>query len=230
MPEISFVCGATEHGIIAEPQPANHVIQEWYKKLPTVDQAEKTVSNSAKTVKTCMPFLDAMTLGYILPVPIDITFDVGGGGRTLSSNYRYPRDGIVSVHHDYQIKGHPKEGQTVVKILTLWAIHTPPGWSCLIVPPLNRPGLPLEPVAGVIDTDTLRTYIVIPCFINLADGLHDIPRGTPLAQVIPFERRETELVVRAGSEEENMIASKQVGLILADSGGYRKHIRAKDRG
>ena len=229
-PTITFVCAANDYGIIAEPQPAKHVMQDWYRKLPPVDPEHKTISVSGKTVKLCMPFFDALALGFVLPVPFDFSVEVSGGGAAAHCHYRYPKGGILSYHHAHQIKGHPRADRPILKVLTLWAIHTPPGWSCLIVPPLNRPGLPLEVVSGVIDTDTLRTYVLLPCFITLPDGLHDIAKGTPLAQVIPFLRVEHELMVRAETDAEGEAASMQVGLVMAESGAYRKHIRAKERG
>ena len=227
---MTFTCGAAEYGVIAEPQPAKQVLQDWYRKLPAIDPEHRTVFDMAKTVKTCMPFLDALGLGFILPVPVDFSLEVMGNGTQIQSYYRYPREGILSQHNDYQIKGHPRANQPVLKVLTLWEITTPPGWSCLVVPPLNRPGLPLEAASGVIDTDVLHTHIVIPCFINLPDGLHDIAKGTPLAQVIPFTRNEIAMVARAGTAAEYETASKQAALVLSEGAAYRKHLRAKERG
>ena len=47
-----------------QPIPIKLNIPEWYKKLKhSVDK---------RTVKGCMPFLDSMSTGYLLKVPIDI--------------------------------------------------------------------------------------------------------------------------------------------------------------
>ena len=45
------------------PIPTKLNIPEWYKKL------DHTIFN--KTVKGCMPFLDSLTLGYLLKMPQD---------------------------------------------------------------------------------------------------------------------------------------------------------------
>ena len=44
------------------PKPAGHFVPEEYKKMPRFTDNSKLQS----TVKTCIPFLDAMTCGYII--------------------------------------------------------------------------------------------------------------------------------------------------------------------
>jgi len=53
------------------PKPANHFVPEEYKKL----ERHKRGDLQAPTVKTCMPFLDAMTAGYIIPFDQDYVID-----------------------------------------------------------------------------------------------------------------------------------------------------------
>ena len=45
------------------PIPSKVNIPEWYKKL--------LHHNTKLTVKGCMPFLDTLTAGYILKMPVD---------------------------------------------------------------------------------------------------------------------------------------------------------------
>jgi hypothetical protein len=45
------------------PTPAKLNIPEWYKNL--------THTPIQKTIKGCMPFLDTLTTGYILKMPVD---------------------------------------------------------------------------------------------------------------------------------------------------------------
>ena len=45
------------------PIPSRINIPEWFKKLEH--------NNANKTVKGCMPFLDSLTAGYILKMPVD---------------------------------------------------------------------------------------------------------------------------------------------------------------
>lgn len=83
-----------------------------------------------------------------------------------------------------------------MKFHNYWTIQTPPGWSCLFVAPLNRPALPVEILAGVVDTDTYASLINFPFIATGADGVHVIEKGTPLVQIIPFRRSEAELELR----------------------------------
>ena len=95
---------------------------------------------------------------------------------------------MVSNHGPHQVAGNPKEPSPPCKFHNYWTIRTPPGWSCLFVPPLNRSGQPFECVAGVVDTDTYAAHIHFPFFATAPDGLYIIEKGTPLVQIIPFRR------------------------------------------
>jgi hypothetical protein len=84
-----------------------------------------------------------------------------------------------------------------------WTIRTPPGWSCLFVPPLNRPNGVFEVLSGFVDTDTYVAPVNFPFVAIADDGVHTLPKGTPLIQVIPFLRDEgVEGVVRVESDDE----------------------------
>ena len=65
---ISFLCDPDDLGVIAEPFQAKAHLPDWFRKLPAVDKAELGVGANGQTVKRCMPFLDAMTLGWIIPL------------------------------------------------------------------------------------------------------------------------------------------------------------------
>ena len=60
---IRFLCKPEDHGVIAEPVPAKTVLPDWFRKLPAVDKQHASATNNGLTVKRCMPFLDAMTIG-----------------------------------------------------------------------------------------------------------------------------------------------------------------------
>jgi hypothetical protein len=69
-----------------------------------------------------------------------------------------------------------------------WVMETPPGYSCLITHPLNRFDLPFFTMSGIVDTDQYNFLPVnLPFFLK--EGFEGIiPKGTPIAQVIPFKR------------------------------------------
>ena len=74
-----------------------------------------------------------------------------------------------------------------------WIIETPPEYSTLFLPPINRLEIPIIPLVGLVDTDTYFNNVNIP-FIHTAmqpdEEKHIIPAGTPICQVIPFKREE----------------------------------------
>ena len=131
------------------------------------------------------------------------------------------------MHQSFQIRGHPREGNLVLRMFMFWAVHTPPGYSVLVTAPFNRTDLPFEPLTGVIDTDRSNSILHLPMFCNLPDGMHVIEKGTPVAQVIPFKREEFAVSVRKESPEETAASFQQLKLLMSKSGGYRKYLRAK---
>ena len=56
---------------IPSPFPASKGVPDWMKHLSP--EAER---KDYQTVKRCIPFLDAMTAGYIIPLPFDLTLAI----------------------------------------------------------------------------------------------------------------------------------------------------------
>src|SRR5687768_12165698 len=94
-PVIEFQIRADLKDDVPRPYPAKSAIPDWYRNMPT-----EAATPGFSTVKRCPPFLDAMTAGYIIPVPTDITLSVhaggsggggGGGGIDIEiANFRSP--------------------------------------------------------------------------------------------------------------------------------------------
>ena len=150
---IRFLCKPEDHGVIAEPVPAKTVLPDWFRKLPAVDKQHASATNNGLTIKRCMPFLDAMTSGWILPLAATVRLEIKNEGSTVDAGWEFDRP-MVSNHGAHQVAGNPREPRPPCKFHNYWSIRTPPGWSCLFVPPLNRAGQPFECVAGIVDTDT----------------------------------------------------------------------------
>ena len=92
----------------------------------------------------------------------------------------------------------------IYKILSPWIITTPPGYSCLFVPPLNNRDDRFEIVAGIVDTDTYPYSVNFPFVLN-GDKYKTlktiIKRGTPIAQVIPFKRSSWKMEINEIEDE-----------------------------
>ena len=193
------------------PEPIKTNIPEWFKKL------EHNYSN--KTVKGCMPFLDALTAGYLIRMPQDlyIEHNIEKDGKRgtymkwaleeklhhLDITRLNLNTNRVDVHPTKQLEGSPliekNKNLFFLKIYNPWRIKTPSGYSCIIMPPLNNKDDRFEIISGIVDTDMYPREINFPFVINgdkypvLKDT---IKKGTPLAQIIPFRREEWKSVVK----------------------------------
>jgi hypothetical protein len=227
-PEITFRCTPEDEGVIAPPVPAKTVLPEWFRKLPAVDAERVTATDNGLTVKRCMPFLDAMTTGWILPVAATVRLDIKDDGRTVEAGWEFDKV-MVSNHNPYQIAGHAQEPRPPCKLHNYWTIATPPGWSCLFVPPLNRTNAIVSVLAGVVDTDSYQSLIHFPFIATAPDGVYTLEKGTPLVQVIPFLRDAAAMHgdVRAETRIEADARAKILRHTKAGEGWYRKEARAR---
>jgi hypothetical protein len=227
-PQLIFRCAAEDDGVIAKPYPAKTALPDWFRKLQPIDKERVTASDNGLTIKRCMPFLDAMTTGWIIPVAATVRLEISDGGRTVNAGWEFDKT-LVSNHHPYQIAGNPTEPRPPCKMHNFWTIETPPGWSCLFVPPLNREKPVLEVLAGVVDTDTYQSLINFPFIATAPDGVYTLEKGEPLVQVIPFRRdvASVETVIRAETAEEEARRTKILRHTQAAEGWYRKEARAK---
>lgn len=105
-----------------------------------------------------MPFLDAMTIGWLLPLAATARLNISDGGKKVDAGWDFDQT-LVSFHAAHQVKGNPWIGLPPRKFHNFWTIETPPGWSCLFINPLNRPNNVFEVLASVVDTDTYRSPI-----------------------------------------------------------------------
>ena len=227
-PKITFTCQPEDHGVIAPPVPAKAWLPDWFRRLPAVDESVTGLNNTGLTVKRCMPFLDAMTTGWIIVLPATLRLEISEDGTCVDSGWDFDRP-LVASHGAHQVKGNPFAPRPPCKFLNYWTIATPPGWSCLFVQPLNRPNGVFEVVSGIVDTDTYRSPIHFPFFATGPDGLHVIEKGSPLVQVIPFRRDTTDLAadIRAETRDEAATRQKVLRNTQASEGWYRTAARAK---
>ena len=226
---IAFRCAPEDFGVIAPPVPAKHVMPDWFKRLPPVAKNALSPTNNAITVKRCMPFLDAMTFGWIVPLAATVRMEIGDGGANIECGWDFDKE-MVSPHSVAQVEGHPRLPAPPMKFHNYWTIATPPGWSCLFIPPLNRPNAVFEAAAGIVDTDTYQSLIHFPFFALAPDGIHVVEKGTPIVQVIPFRRDCSALGITADIRSETESEAGERERIrrstMAGAGWYREEARA----
>ena len=116
------------------PKPASRFIPDEFKKLSRFYEGNL----HDPTIKTCMPFLDSMTAGYIIQFDQDYVIDPKDTDFSVTPANR--EEGGIDYHNKTQLpeKWHSTTGQAAGKFINKWLIKTPPGYSCLFVKPMNR--------------------------------------------------------------------------------------------
>ena len=196
---IRFLCDPKNEGVIAPPVPARSYLPDWFRKLPAVTPDALATDSTGLTIKRCMPFLDAMTTGWILTLPATLRMEISDEGKTVDTGWDFDQ-ALTSNHGMHQVKGNPFGDCPPCKFHNFWTIITPPGWSCLFINPMNRPNGVFEIVSGIVDTATYRSQVHFPFFATGPDGLHIIAKGSPFAQVIPFRRDSTGITAEIRAE------------------------------
>jgi Family of unknown function (DUF6065) len=226
-PVIEFLCRPEDEGIVPEPVPAGSVLPTWFRKLPGVDTSQVSATNNGLTVKRCLPFVDVMAAGWIIPLAAPVRLEISDGGRSITAGWEFDRE-LVSNHGSFQIAGSPWEPHPPMKFHNYWTIRTPKGWSCLFLPPVNRPNGLIEVLSGLVDTDTYASPVNFPFVATAPDGVHTLERGTPLVQIVPFRRSDIalEASIRAETDEEGRVREHIRRGTHAEQGWYRRHSRA----
>ena len=184
-------------GHIPHPKPATHFIPEAFKKFKTGE-----IPND--TVKSCMPFLDSLVSGYIIPTPaaIKATYYMEQEVETLKLDIPNPLTKFPNLTHLVGLSSHsPKQFPSsmmhdkaliphVFKFHNPWKIKTPPGYSCLFTQPFNK-NSDWKIIDGIVDTDNFELEINFPFFWTKPLELNEeynVNSGAPMVQVIPFKR------------------------------------------
>lgn len=168
--------------------PAYQKIPKWFKDIPSTNHPMR-LGRSASTVKKCVPFIDALSAGYIVTAPSDIAIKIIDGVQRTQS-FVGIQDPLLEGDEPHRTEGMPVPkgyGTTILRALVHPTVITPPDYSVLVTHPFNRYDLPFLTLSGIIDSDNLH----IPLSVNLYlrddfEGI--IEKGTPLAQVMPFKR------------------------------------------
>jgi hypothetical protein len=171
-------------------QPTKNNIPEWYKKI-SPHSADKIRLGRIKehSVKKCIPFLDSLNLGYVVTTPGDIFVEQMPEGVVVEWTIEGPlliKSRAAGLNQDIPVP------MGCDKTHFLWSLPTsfqiPKGYSALITHPLNRHDLPFITLSGVIDGGDFIMHPGgnLPFFMsNTFRGV--IPKGTPIAQIIPFK-------------------------------------------
>lgn len=203
------------------------MMPSWLRQLPGIDRSQLSATNNGLTVKRCLPFSDAMSTGWMIPLAVPVRLEISEGGRTVTAGWEFDRE-MVSTHGGFQIAGSPFEPYPPMKFHNYWTIRTPPGWSCLFLPPINRPNGIFEVLSGLVDTDAYTAPVNFPFLATASDGVYALKKGMPLVQVIPLRRVDTVLdaSIRAESMREGEDRERIRRGTLSEHGWYQRHARS----
>lgn len=228
MKEINFYHEFSDS--VTNPKPSLLSVPKAFKGL---EKRLKGIINQS-TVKACMPFLDAYTIGYHIFLPYDVCFIVKKENEKKTLNM-YTHDAvqhhqIVTTHSDDQVpselRNKKRTLETTLKFMNHWLIKTPLGYSCIITQPHNRPDLPFEIITGVVDTDTYDLNINFP-FYWIDDSIDKeiiITTDMPIAQIIPFKRENWKMKIENRPVQ---TMSKMLKFYRRINDNYLKHIWKK---
>jgi hypothetical protein len=172
---------------LEQPKPASAFIPDWYKNVESYIGGKKETDgqgNTKATIKKCMPVFDAITAGYIIISPADVLVTLKEGAQY----FEWANFGLISFHPIEQAPEHPaRKEHNYPKWNNPWSIKTPKGYSTMFVQPMHRESV-FTILPGIVDTDTYSSPVNFPFVVNDPNFEGIIPKGTPIAQVIPFKR------------------------------------------
>lgn len=183
------------------PEPGTKNVPDWYKSQPSISGLNPEIPENGTlrlSVKKCQAFFDAMAVGYILKVPVDIYIDTTDGKFEvqLPGEMQRFRAELIANHSTEQISHFPIDKSNycnqILRIHPTWMVSTPEGYSTLFMQPMHQEPSPLKAVEAIIDTDKFWSDGHLSFFVQKGfKGV--IKQGTPLAQVFPFKRDDWEM-------------------------------------
>lgn len=176
--------------VIDRAAPAKNFIPKWHRDMkPYHDEKIKIVNGESNaTPKKCVPMLDAMTAGYIVPLWTDVIIEENE--EDVSINWRVIADVFQGHGQSSTMVPAPKECYpTAFKYVSHLTVETPPGYSILVIPPAGHYDSPFFPLTAIIDSDKPNIDFAFPLWIKRGSaGI--IEKGTPVVQIIPFKRED----------------------------------------
>jgi hypothetical protein len=207
-PEVNFITTVPGLNLLKDclPKPAKEYIPQWWKETPTI-KTEKTWDGSIPgNMKVCPSFSDYFTKGYIVPMWVDSHLYYDSSNKdwkwaTADGKFIWESHGN-SQYLDYvDHKFLNKDSFFIFKIQLPWSIFTTKGYSLYQLPTFFHFNEDFSVVPGVRDTDIYHE-MSIQLLIHSDKKEIFIPRGTPLAQYIPFKREKTKYNVREANKKD----------------------------
>lgn len=189
--KIEFIPSSKDvEDLVEMPTPAKFHMPEWYKHVMAppkdIDFDNPAPRKKIINLKSCTPFLDAMTTGFVQRTWSDLFIRKENG----MVRYHWPA-GPEMIGHREKVsiplsdEYHPLEFYWTVP----WIPKVPKGYSVLITQPFNRIDSSFTGLSAIIDADDFYHVGMgqYPCYLK-KDFEGIIPMGTPMFQITPFKR------------------------------------------
>jgi hypothetical protein len=231
------------HKNIDPPVPIKNLIPDWYRsgEIAVSADTRKVAKPGDKNIiggmKSCVPFLDAMLSGYAICLWEDLYIRTEDEVKEVYSvqknpytnQYEKKQEEIQMIDERLGDSGHtiPRPNGYCHNHMVFkgqWGVRLPKKWSLAITHPLNRFDLPFITTSGIVDSDEWWTGGNIPLFFQKNfEGV--IPKGTPVAQLIPIKRSSWISYVSELSVPRNTYMSEKVRSV--PMGWYKNNIWVK---
>lgn len=208
--------------LVDPPIPTRKNIPEWYKRIPLFRNNEQYQNDLGVglSVKACVPFLDALSCGYLITTSQDI--QVSQQSDTPRMSWRIQPDPLKErPGHEY-MPPPPGCHENQYAWSFPYGLNLPKGYSALITHPLNRNDLPFFTSSGVIDSGAIWGGSFSFWIKKDFEGI--IERGTPIVQIIPFKKENWESEMRYDLSKK---ADIEKGKVMRQKFGYKKNIYSR---
>lgn len=220
-----------------KPYPAVKQLPRWFMDASPYDPNHGLYPDDGKlhlrgmvpnfSFKKCVPMLDGLSLGYVIPLWADVMVEQING---FPSVFWKTTADIFTIHGESSRNIPAPVGYEAVvyKYNNCWIPETPKGYSSLIISPVGYNDLAFKAVPAVVDTDRSTLELVFPMWIKSGfEGV--VEKGTPMVQVIPFKRDDWESTFNyyEDNEYENIISQKNFNGTIV--GHYLKNHHSKKR-
>jgi hypothetical protein len=231
---VTFMIDKDLYGAVPEPYPASSDLPDWYKDIPMFATDEHGRDDKRHySIRGCKPFMQSLSLGWMLPLPSDLHIVKDQDGARL----HFADIGSTSMvsTQDRSMYGEeynmPIDGGVSVKFKTPWYISVPENYSLFNLPILNRWESDIYkyfyPFSGIWEADKVVTSVNQFAIMNLPEKINTIiPAGTPIAQIAAVHRDAFlyNATTRSLSEEEHSIIEKSEILRGISSHIYSNHL------
>lgn len=206
------------------PYPCAKDLPDWYKKTESYVNGLKKpdgLGGTTASIKKCVPVFDAITAGYLIPLPADVYVSLQEIEGEKKQWFEWASFELISFHPISQAPNHPMRNEhPYAKFNNPWSITTPKGFSSLIVQPFHRSS-PFTILPGIVDTDSYHVPVNFPFVINDPSFEGIIEKGTPIAQVIPIKRENWEMT-QGGAKEIDAFQKMKIQIRSRFFDAYKK--------